>query len=41
MNLKEIKNLLTLIEKSNVKEVQIQHPKIKLLVKKDFSKVSH
>tara|TARA_B100000287_G_C20487490_1_gene723698 strand:- start:331 stop:456 length:126 start_codon:yes stop_codon:yes gene_type:complete len=37
MNLKEVKNLLKTIIKSNTESVKITHPKIKLSVKKDFS----
>ena len=39
MTLKEVKELLKTIEKSNVQEVHIDHPKIKLRVKKDFSQI--
>jgi hypothetical protein len=40
MNLKEVKNLLQTILKTKAESVQITHPKIKLSVKRDFSKVS-
>jgi|7_EtaG_2_1085326.scaffolds.fasta_scaffold68103_4 hypothetical protein len=40
MNIKEVKDLLQTIIKSNVTSVKINHPEIKLLVKKDFYKVS-
>ena len=39
MTLKEVKELLRTIEKSKVQEVRINHPKIKLTVKKDFSQI--
>ena len=39
MTLKEVKEVLKTIEKSKVQEVYINHPKIKLTVKKDFSQI--